>query len=434
MLDRGLGAAFEAVDAALDAVFEAGLEPVDSRDAITVISELECLGRRVDAARADLVRSIDRCGLHREDRHASAKVMVRHVGRLSDAEAAGRARAANAMADLPRMAELWASGELGTAQVARISRVYANKRVRDALIAAEDSFVRRALNRSYRSFDAWVTGWVSRVDQDGTCDAAQRSHDRRDATMTQDFDKAWELSAHGGPLAGAQMLDVFRHFIEAEFKTDWDKAVAQHGDATCATDLARTDSQRRFDALAQIFEAAATGEPGGVTPQLVTNIVMDWATYQRELRRLTGAPVDPADPNDDSYKCSTIDGHPIDPTEATAASLTSLVRRHVIGADSVTIDSGRKQRLFRGSAALAARLSSVYCYWPGCYVPTSQCQIDHLTPYADRAGGAGGGSTNPGNGGPACGKHNRAKEHGYNVWRTPDGEWHIQRPGGTQIT
>jgi len=27
-------------------------------------------------------------------------------------------------------------------------------------------------------------------------------------------------------VAGAQMLDVFNKFIEAEFKTDWDKAVA----------------------------------------------------------------------------------------------------------------------------------------------------------------------------------------------------------------
>jgi hypothetical protein len=25
------------------------------------------------------------------------------------------------------------------------------------------------------------------------------------------------------------------------------------------------------------------------------------------------------------------------------------------------------------------------------------------------------------------------KEHGYQTWRDPNGQWHIQRPNGTQI-
>jgi hypothetical protein len=109
------------------------------------------------------------------------------------------------------------------------------------------------------------------------------------------------------------------------------------------------------------------------------------------------------------------------------------IRRVVIGADSVVIDLGRTQRLFTGSARLAAQLGNTECFWPGCHVPVTQCQIDHLTPFTERPDRQGGGRTNPGNGGPACGKHNRHKEHGYTVWRDPTGHWNIRRPDGTEI-
>ena len=45
-----------------------------------------------------------------------------------------------------------------------------------------------------------------------------------------------------------------------------------------------------------------------------------------------------------------------------------------------------------------------------------------------------GGSTSPGNGGPACGTHNRHKERGFSVRRDEAGHWHTYRPDGTEIT
>ena len=258
VVDRELAEAFDAVDRGLDAVFAAGLTPAGARDAIAVIEGLERLGRRLDAAKAELVAAIDRGGLHREDKHASAKVMVRHVGRLGDAEAARRVKAAKALRDLPFVAEAWRRGEIGSDQVARMARVHANVRVRDALVAAEEGFLRRARARSYRSFDAWVTGWVARIDVDGTCDQSQRNHDNRNGAMVQDYDRAWELTATGGELAGLQMRDIWAHFIDAEFAADWDKCVAEHGTNASVDKLARTDPQRRFDALLEIFLRAAS--------------------------------------------------------------------------------------------------------------------------------------------------------------------------------
>jgi hypothetical protein len=43
------------------------------------------------------------------------------------------------------------------------------------------------------------------------------------------------------------------------------------------------------------------------------------------------------------------------------------------------------------------------------------------------------GPTKSGNGGPACGYHNRWKSTGYRTWHDPQGHWHHYRPVGTEI-
>jgi hypothetical protein len=433
VVDADLSNGLAAIAAGLDEVLTVGVEPVDSADAIGLIRQLETLGRRLDAAKVDLVDAIDRTGVFRVDGHHSAKTMVRHVAKLSGPEAAARAKTARALRDLPETRTAYGNGEVGSCQVRRLARVHANRRVRDQLPRSEERLLAFATGESYQFFDTVVTDWVRLADEDGTCDTNQRNHENRDARLTQNFDQSWELLAGCGSLSGAELKTIFDHFVDAEFRTDWDKAKIDHGDNTTKAHLERTDAQRRFDALSAIFQKAAASEPGGKTPDIVTNLVIDQVTYRRILIFLATGIRPPTDPDDESFRCSTLDGHPVEPTEAVAASLLGKLRRVVIGADSVVIDLGRTARLFTGSARLAAQLGATECFWPGCHVPVSQCQIDHLIPFTERDDGGGGGGTCPGNGGPACGKHNRHKERGYSVWRDPAGHWHTHRPDGTEI-
>ena len=130
----------------------------------------------------------------------------------------------------------------------------------------------------------------------------------------------------------------------------------------------------------------------------------------------------------DSYRCSTLDGVPLEPVEQFFSSLANHVRRVIVTTKGVVIDLGRKARLFTGSARLAAQLQSPRCIWPGCDVPTSRCEIDHLHDHAN------GGPTNPDNGAPRCGVHNRWKQKGFTVTPDPDtGRWRTYRPDGTEI-
>ncbi|MGI8936960.1 MAG: hypothetical protein ACR2JF_01860 [Iamia sp.] len=307
-------------------------------------------------------------------------------------------------------------------------------------MANEASFVAEAEANSYDTFDLMVGEWVRLVDEDGTRDRNERSHRNRDARLHQDFDGSWILTGGCASLQGAELHSILTRFIEAEFQADWAQARAAKGDAATTADLARTDGQRRFDALSAIFAQAAdhhaTSEGGS---QIVTNVVIDQDTFERIAALLAGGPPEEHDPAFSpfpapKYRCSTLDGNPIEATEAVAAALIGHIRRVVIGADSVVIDLGRRRRLFTGPAALAVKLSNTTCFWPGCQVPVSNCQSDHLRPWSTRADGSGGGCTNPGNGGPGCGRHNRFKEHGYKVNRAPTGTWHVTRPDGTEIT
>ncbi|MGI8936694.1 MAG: DUF222 domain-containing protein [Iamia sp.] len=403
-----------------------------------LITGLEVQARRLGSAQVELLAQIDRAGLHRVDGHASAKVMVRHTAKLSNPEAARRARAARALRDLPLVAAALRAGRIGASQVDRIALAHANSRVADAVVANEASFVAQAEAQPYLTFDRMVAEWVRLMDEDGTRDRAERDHQTRDFKGVQDFNGAWAFAGGCGSLQGAEVDSIFRAFLRAETEADWAAARAGHGQTATAADLARTDGQRRFDAFARICQRAADARAASGGSQIVTDIVVDQETFGRTVAAMAGAQAPDVGPAFSvfptrSYRCSTLNGNHVDPTEAVAQALNGHIRRVVVGADSVVIDLGRKRRLFTGAAQLAVRLSATHCYWPGCHVPVTECQTDHLRPWDDRGGTRLGGSTNPGDGAPACGRHNRFKEHGFTVHRDATGTCHVHRPDGTAI-
>lgn len=439
--DPATAEAIDGLVAAVDALVEAGVAPNDAADARVLIDEVEAVARRVRSVQVTLVDEIDRSGAHRVDGHASAKVMVRHVARLSNAEACRRASSAKALRDLPVVAEAFAAGRIGACQVERIARAHANPRVRAQVEANDEAFATEAETDDYRDFDRKVTAWVDLVDADGARDRDQRSHENRDVKLGQDYDGSWRLTGGFGSLQGVELHAIFAAFLEAETLADWEKARATHGEAATEAHLPRTEGQRRADALFEVFQRAAALHASSVGgSQIVTDIVIDHATFERVAAELAGIDTSAVDAAlspfpSPSYRCSTLDGRPVEATAAVAHALVGHVRRVVIGADSVVIDLGRRRRLFTGPAALAVKLARETCYWPGCQVPVTRCQCDHLTPWATRAhGSAGGGCTCPGNGGPGCGKHNRFKHrHDFRVRRDPDGTVHVHRPDGTRV-
>lgn len=428
--------AFDLIERGLDQLLKEGLEPTVSTDAIALIRRTERVGSRVDAVRSQLLEEIEDTGAHGPDGHFSAKVMVRHVGQLSNGEAAARAAAVKALRHMPQLKEAYEAGEVGTCQVRRISRTYANPRVRQHLVDAEGPFTTLAGLESYKEFDKHLTEWTALTDEDGTADTSQANHRNRKLQASQDLDLGWRVNGRCGSLDGAEFTETHDKFIEAELKHDLAEAAERHGPGVKITKdmLTRTDGQRSWDAFMAIVRQAKASKPGSKSPGIVTTIVADHTTWSRELDRLLGLDVAPRDPFDPRYRCETLGGIRIDAREMFAASLAGQFRRAVVDAAGVTIDLSRKERFFVRNARLAVQLSSPHCLWPGCQVPTTSCEIDHITQWAEQADGTGGGHTNPRNGEPFCGYHNRLKETGYTVTRDDDGIWRIYRRDGTEIT
>ena len=166
------------------------------------------------------------------------------------------------------------------------------------------------------------------------------------------------IHAAGPGIAGLEMIEIFERFRQAEFTTDWEQARLLHGDNVCAALLARTEDQRRFDALHAIFVAAATAPIDGKVPEPVVNIVIDQATIEAHLAAmLTESPVTRRDPGElfRTARCETTGGTPVRPAEAVTAALVGHVRRVVFDSVGTVIDLGRTRRLFTGEFGLAFR-------------------------------------------------------------------------------
>ena len=439
-----------------------GASPADGADAVRVVRRLEGLVRTLSATRYALLDEVQRRGVFTEDGHRSAHALMGHAANLSSNEARRRGRVARMLQDLPHVAAGLADGSIGTCQVDRIARTHANDRVRDALIGIDEDLSMAAALLPYDELDQHLSEWERLTDEDGATQKAERDHRRRRFDLLPNLDGSWRMAGGCGALQGACLQDVLDAYLRAELEHDWAEARARLGEDATPTDLARTDPQRRMDALARIFEQAADGRAERTGHAITTNLVVDQQTAERAMRRSAGDDPGP-DPRAGSYwddlartvldpddaetdaetdadpagadarrapgrRCSTLDGHPIDPAEALAALLVGGLRRVVLDRRGVVIDMGRTARLFTGPRHVAVRLQRTSCYWPGCHVSVQHCQADHLLPWAE------GGPTDQQNGAPACGTHNRVRNQGFTVGRDPTtGRIVVRRPDGTPL-
>ena len=267
-------------------------------------------------------------------------------------------------------------------------------------------------------------------DVDGAHRDREQSHTNRNAHFFE-FQGQGTLVAQWGDVDTALNQPIFDRFVQAEWESDWAWTVEQHGEGAAVALMPRTDAQRRADAMSAIIRrAGSTATTKGA--RVVTNIHVDWQNYQDLLAWAAVFPERAVDPFEHAdtlvaqWRCETGDGMLIDPVAVLRASLEGYVRFVILNDQGVPIRWGRERRLFQGPARDAVMSLSPRCTHPGCRVPASRSEADHLRPWAD------GGHTEPSNGGPKCGGHNLFRTRGYASSRDRFG-WHTYRPDGTEI-
>ena len=382
---------------------------------------------------AALVHVAAKRGAHRADRHSSVQSWVRALTNCSSTETSHLVRLGRLLAEIPECGERLYVGDIGVAQASEFARALRNLRCGDQLVEIAPTLLDHAAKLPFADFRLCVRRWAMLADPDGAYKERDAGHERRDASV-HESDGGLHLRAEGGTAAvAAEMVEIFERFRTVEFLTDWDAAVAEHGSSANAAQLARCDAQRRFDALAAIFRAAA-GAPLDVrVPEPTVNFVVDQQTFEEHLARLfSGTDDGPTrsavvtDPM--GRRCETVNGSLVHPDDIVAAAMVGHVRRVVYDAAGNVVDLGRRRRLFTGTAREAVMLQAKRCLWPGCEIPAGRCEADHLNPWAAA------GPTAPTNGAPACRRHNRAKNHGFTTRRDSSGNWHVYRPDRTELT
>ena len=305
-------------------------------------------------------------------------------------------------------------GSISVANAEVIARAWANPRVHERFAGLLGHFLTQASRLEHDDFKLVVERFVLLADVDGTHRDRELNHENRDANFTE-FQGQGTLIGQFGDLDTATNKDVFDKFVQAEWDADSAWAVATHGD----------------DALSAMIRRAGS-VPAGKPGKVVTNIAIDWQSFQDLMARANLFPEREVDPFEQAetlvsqWRCETFDGQLLDPEAVLRAALEGYVRFVVLDDEGVPIRWGRERRLFEGAALDAVMSLSPRCTHPGCRVPASRSQADHMKPWAE------GGTTDPSNGGPKSARHNLLRNKGFPATRDRWG-WHTYRPDGTEI-
>jgi hypothetical protein len=368
-----------------------------------------------------------------DDGHRSITSWVQAVTNSSKSTALRHTHVSKLLAELPILAAAVADGSVGADQLRLLVNLHINPRCGPMLANSERLLVEHATTLRLYEFRQVCQRWQSHADPDGAHRDHQSSRDNRSVRCIT-HGAGHELFAQGDALTGDMLREIIDHHTTAEFDNDVAWRSAQYGDEADQYPLPRTAAQRRYDAFVAVILKGAERNGHGHTDALI-NIFTNEPTFTWAIGNYFGSSADRCgDPglSERLWMCQTASGAPVDPHDLVTAALLGKVRRVVTDSAGRVIDLGRSSRFFTGAARQAVLLTGDRCCWPGCEQRSEHIQIDHLTPFTGPARDRGGG-TNPLNGGPMCGPHNRTKHTGkFTVKRDHTG-WHHYRPDGTEI-
>ncbi len=422
-LDVGVGRLAGEVAAALSVdVDRFGFWPGAQRDLAWM--DVERLRRRLGAVQAELTAACLRTDSYALDGHRSPAAWLAAVGNADRRTAAALVARARLLAAMPHLAAAFAAGDVGEDQLRCLTRLWANPRCRPQLPDSDELLTRHAAALEYLEFVQVCQRWQAHADPDGTHRDHVEARARRGITIRK-RGAGFVMTVRGDAESGAVFEEILDEHAEAEYLTDVAERAAVHGDNADDVPLARTAAHRRYDALhAALLKAAGTNETTERLPLVVIHATQH--VLNNGIRALFGQPT-LDEPSERLRLCETASGAPVDPITAAVAALIGRVQYIVSDPNGVPIKLGRKSRLFVGAARQAVLLMGDRCTRNGCNIRGSSIQIDHLNPWTLN------GLTDPDNGGPLCGTHNRDKHVHRVTCKRDETGWHYYRADGTEI-
>jgi hypothetical protein len=186
------------------------------------------------------------------------------------------------------------------------------------------------------------------------------------------------------PVSGAIVSDELIRLEQHEFEVDWAWATEVLGREPTLSELPRTPSQRRADALVEMATRSKTAPADGRRPAPLFTVLVDFPTLCGRICELAGSRV------------VTTPGSLLDWLDGAS------IERAVFAPPN-RVDVSATARLFTGATRRAIEIRDRECTHPYCDGSRTDLQIDHIIPYAQ------GGPTIQENGRILCGFHNRLR-------------------------
>lgn len=235
-----------------------------------LVERMAELGRarsRVDANLAEATAE-----MHRRMGGRGAAAMLRERLHLSARQATADTELAASLDEFPATLEAWRAGEINAGHARVIARVAA-----DPEHADEPALLDMARGNPVDMFARMTRHWMSSQD---SSEEHKRQRENRWASLVQDPDGSWRLSAYFDHCTGKRVSIAFNQMVR-----NYRNGERGHQQVNYR--------HRRADALASLI----TGEGAYCRPNINLLVIADYDTVTRELRNLRyddGLPV-PAD-------------------------------------------------------------------------------------------------------------------------------------------
>ena len=223
--------------------------------------------RRLQGVQACRVRVVETSGSFGDDQFLNITAWVQGVLNAARTTAAAVVRTGRLLADLPLLADAVVSGAVGPDQLRLLGRLHANDRCRPQLPEFDNILSDAARLLTLNQFRRVCTHWEEYADPDGNHADHEASRQNRSVRFAQ-VGTGFTLSAEGDALTGETLRTLVDAHAETEYLIDVADRLAKYAERANEHPLARTGTQRRFDAFVKLIinHTETTTEAGGVTP------------------------------------------------------------------------------------------------------------------------------------------------------------------------
>ena len=365
---------------------------------------------RLTAQEARLIETFGGRRGFRQDACISTAGWLRLKTNLGPGPSKRRVSRCSLLQRMPALRQAFEAGDVRTEHVDAVQYRAVPRRM-DAIAEHDEILMSLARRAEPRDVAVAVQRIVDAVDRDGSEDASPcDSEHLRGVTLREDFAGLGDLSGATTPM----LSEVMRRAIDVYDVPD---------PADTPDDQRRSWEQRCHDALQAALQASLDAHRGATVGGVKTHVVVFV-----DLFTLLGV---------DALAR-------IQPRLSSGGGITPALARHLVATSNPTmravlglgpwqpVSVGRVRSLPDWLRS-ASHLSHVHCRGPGCDLPASRCDSDHLHPYCE------GGVTELSNEVPLCHTHNNLKhENGWRVtfdvrtgevtWTSADGRRVITLP------